>query len=315
MIKANSKYENELGFTRTDIENFMNKYKFKDDINESNELGYFILWKNKYINNEEFAKLMDLEYKEDNFWLVINSFSEILSDSKYETEIKVLDNNDDDDWFNRSDYYENHDIDSYYWHRYTEKTLQEIIDFCINKNIEIENEDGDYELMTTENTYLKPNKRDKLDIYFKYENGEEVELLSLLDEDELEELKEALNRAICDAQDTADRDEIYDQIIKEFEKSIGFFKREYVKKTDYKGVEKEVDKISIKLDNIDWNKVETFLEEEYEEYDFETKKFGDLLNILKEMEFFEFKTPYYNHIYGDITNELLNEYTIEKLNW
>lgn len=312
MIKANSEYENELNFTKSDIENFMNKYNFKNEIKESNELGWIVLWNNKYITNEEFAKLMDVEYNEDNFWLVINSFDDILS-SKYETEIKVLDQ--DDDWWNSSDYYENNDIDSYYWHRYTEDTLKEIIEFCVNQGIEIENEDGDDELMTNENTYLIPDKKGKQNIYFKYENGDEVELSSLLDEDGLDELKTALNNAICEAQDYADRDDVETKIIKEFESSIGFFKREYVKKKDYKGVEKEVEKISIRLDNLDFSNVESFLQDEYDEYDFETSNYGDLLHILKEMEYFEFDTPDYNNVYGDIDNDMLNEITVDKLHW
>lgn len=312
MIKANSEYENDLNFTKADIENFMNKYNFKNEIKESNELGWIVLWDNKYITNEEFAKLMDIEYYDNNYWLIVDSFDSILSD-KYETEIKVLDQ--DDDWWNSSDYYENNDIDSYYWHRYTEDTLKEIIEFCVNQGIEIENGDGDDELMTDENTYLAPDKHDKQNIYFKYENGDEVELSSLLDEDGLDELKNALNNAICEAQDYADRDEVETKIIKEFESSIGFFKREYVKKKDYKGVEKEVEKISIRLDNLDFNNVESFLQDEYNEYDFETSNYGDLLHILKEMEYFEFDTPDYNYIYGSIDNDMLNEITVDKLHW
>lgn len=315
MIKANDDYENELGFNKSDIENFMNKYNFKKEIVECNEIGKIILWNKKYITNEEFANYMDVEYDktEDKFWLVIDSFGDILS-KEYETEIGIL--GQDDDWWHGSDYYENTDIDSYYWHRYTEDTLKDIIEYCIKKGIEIEDEDGEeYELMTNENTYLKPDKNGKQDIYFKYENEDEVELSSLLDNDELSDLKDALNYAICDAQETADRDEIYEKIISEFEDSIGFFKREYVKKKDYNGVEKEVEKIYIRLDNIDFGKVEEFLQDEYNEYDFETENYGNLVSILKEMEFFEFRTPDYQYVSGDIDNDILNEYTTDKLNW
>lgn len=312
MIKANDEYKNELGFNKSDIENFMNKYNFKSEIKECNELGWIILWNKDYITNEEFAKLMDLEYNENNFWLVIDNFDDILSD-KYSTEISVL--GQDDDWWSNRDYYENNDIDSYYWHRYTEETLKEIIEYCDKKGLEIENEDDDYELMTTENTYLKPNKKGKQDIYFKFEDGDEVELSSLLDEDGLEDLKDALNNAICEAQDSADQSEIYDKVIKEFEKSIGYFERKYVNKKNYKGEEQEVEKIYIRLDNVDFDKVKEHLEDDYDEYDFETGNYGDLQSILKEMDYFEFDTPNYSYISGDIDNDLLNEYTRDKLNW
>jgi hypothetical protein len=313
MIKAHDNYENEMNFTKSDIENFMIKYNFKNEIKESNELGWILLWNDKYITNEEFAKLMDIEYLDNNFWLVINKFDDILSD-KYSTEIKVLDH--DDDWWSSGDYYENNDIDSYYWHHYTEETLKEIIDYCVNNDIEIENENTDeYELMTTENTYLKPDKKGKQDIYFKFEDGNEVELSSLLDEYELEELKDVLNRAICEAQEDADRNDVYDQIVKEFEKSIGYFERRNVKTTDYKGIEKDVEKIYIRLDDLDWDDIEVFLKDDYDEYDFETAKYGNLISILKEKDYFEFRTPNYNYISGDIDYDYLNEITRDRLNW
>jgi len=313
MIKANEDYENELNFTKSDIVNFMKKYNFKSEIEECNEIGWIILLRNKYITNEEFAKLMDVEYKEDKFWLVIDSFDNILSD-KYETEIKILNQNDDNEWWDVCNYYEVSDIESYYWSIYTEDTLKNIIKYCIDNGIEIENEDGKDELMTDENTYLKQDKKGINDIYFKYENGEEVNLSSLLDDDEFEELKTILNSSICEAQDDADKSEIYNDIMKEFESSIGVIKRDTIKQINYKGEEHDIDKIYINLDKLKLSDVESFLQDDYEEYDFESKNYGSLIHILKEMEYFEFRTPDYNNVYGSIDNDILNEYTLDRLN-
>lgn len=303
MIKANQDYENELNFTKSDIDNFIKEYNFRDEINKCSEMGLIVLWKNKYITDEEFAKYMDVEFNEDKFWIIIDSFDEILSDKKYSTEIEILSG--DRDW-QGSDYYDNCDIESYYWSDYTEDTLKEIIKFCTDKGIEINEE-----LMTDENTILKNG-----DIYFKFDEAEEdVKLSSLLDEDDLDELKTILNNAICDAQDSADRDEVYNKIISEFESSIGFFKRELATKKDYYGVTKEVEKIHIRLDNLNIDDVEDFLKEDYGEYNFEDEKYGSLLHVLKEMEYFEFRTPDYNYISGSIDKATLNEYTQDKLNW
>jgi hypothetical protein len=310
MIAANNDFENELGFTKNDIDNFIKKYDFFDEDAKFTERGYLVLWNNKYITTEEFAKAMDIEYKDNKFWLIVNSFDDILG-KDYKFEIEVLDN--EYDWEPSDSSYT--DIDNY-WSDYDEDTLKEIIKYCTDKGLEIEGEDGeDEELITDENTYIKNNERGKPDIYFKYESGKEIKFSKLIDEDGLDDLKTELSHAIGDAQDTADQDKYYTKIINAFEEKVGYFERREVKVKDYKGVESNVEKVCIRLDNIDFKEVEQFLIDDYGEYDFEEEKYGSLFYILREMEYFDFRKPYYDHIYGSIDDSILNEYTRDKLNW
>jgi len=308
MLDAYNQYGDDLNFTKKDADIFIKKYNALEDINDCNERGYIVLWNNKYLTNEEFAKHLDLKYEDEKFWLVIDSFDDILTD-KYKTEISYLDRDADDDR-EPSEYYD-HQIDNYYWHTYTEETLKKIIEYCIDQGIEIENDDDNdddddnYELMTAENTYLKTDKNNHLDIYFKYKNGNETKLVKLIDNDEFDDLKTELNIAVGKAQDDADYSEVYDEIKEKFEKGIGTF--------EYKTVG-DSEKIYIKL-NITFKQVEEWFEENYGEYNFDEGGFGSLSYVLKEMEYFDFKKPYYDHINGSIDDDLLNEFTRDRLSF
>lgn len=304
MLDAHDQYGNDLNFTKKDTDNFIKKYNVLDNLEQidCNERGHIVLWKNKYLTNEQLAKHLDLKYEDEKFWLVIDSFDDILSD-KYETEIAYLDIDGDIDREPSS--YADHRIDTYYWSTYTEETLKKIIEYCIDQGIEIENDDDDYELMTTENTYLKTEKNGKQDIYFKYKNGNEIKLVTLIDNDEFDELNHALNIAIDEAQDDADYSDAYDEIKENFEKGIGAF--------EYKTVG-DSQKIYIKL-NITFKQIEEWFEECYGEFNFDEGGFGSLLYVLKEMEYFDFKKPYYDHISGSIDDDLLNEFTRNRLDW
>jgi len=295
MIDAHSDYGDVLNFTKFDIDNIIKKYNIKDI--SCNELGWIILWENKYITDEKFCKHMNVEYINKHFYMIIDSFDDIL-DKEYITEIKAL--NWDDDWWNSGDYYYDSNV-SYHWNNYTEDTLKEIMSFCFRKKLEIEGEE-----MNKSNTIFKNE-----DVYFN-----DQKLVDLIDDDDLDELKDVLNIAINDAQEDADRNNIYDKIKDAFEDKIGPFERKMVKVTDKKtGVIKNVEKIYVRLD-FDMEDVKNFLKEEYNKYDFIEETYGDLIHVLKEMEFFDIKAPNYDYLgNGDIDDAYLNETTRERLNW
>ena len=295
MIVTHNEYGDSLNFTKSDIDRIVKKYKFISKNIKCNELGWVILLENKYITNEIFADKMDVEFIDGYFWTIVNDFSDILSEKKYSTQIKIL-NWDDDCWQYSSSY----DADvSYNWDYYTEETLKEIMEYCFKKGIEI-----DDELMDENNTILKNGK-----VYFN-----DQELVDLIDEDELSELKSSLNGSICDAQDSANQNEYYKDTEKEFIKKIGPFERKTVKGIDYK-TKKEIDveKIYVRLD-FDMDQVKEFLENEYTKYDFTDESYGSLMTILREMDFFYMNEPYYPD-YGDIDKEYLNEITRDRLDW
>jgi hypothetical protein len=283
MITAYEKYENQLDFTKSDINNFFKKYIKSDEDLECNERGYMVLFRNKYITNEQFQKYINIRYHDNTFWLEFDSFNDILP-SEYEYESSILDGT--NDW-HPSDFYEV-DIESY-WDYYTEKTLENMIEFCVKNELEIDNE-----LMTKNNTKIINNE-----IYFN-----DVRLIENIDQ--IEELREILNNAVCEAQDIAYQDEVYDQIKKNFEESIGNFKFVTVKLDN-----KNIEKIHVEINN--WDDIEQFLIDSYGEYDFEDEYYGYLFSILKEMDFFKFRKPNYDYIYGDIDKETLNEYTQDRL--
>ena len=65
--------------------------------------------------------------------------------------------------------------------------------------------------------------------------------------------------------------------------------------------------------DVDISDVKSELKDWHGDYDFETEDYGSLEAILNEMEYFKFDKPYYDHIYGDIDNDYLNELTRDRL--
>lgn len=282
-----------LQFTQTDIDNLIKKYNVLEKI-RCNERGLIILWQKKYITNEQFARYMDMEYDEESFWLVADDFGDILNEREYQTEVDAL--NGELDW--EPSFYSNYtagDI-SYQWKDFNEKTLKAIIKFCIRKELEI-----DGILMTEDNTVFQ-----KGDVYFN-----DTRLIDYLDDDDLDELRTSLSISISESQDSADRGEMYDLISDAFEEQIGPFKHKTIK--DYNGKEKT--KVFIKLSNIDFDEISEWLKDQYNEYDFMDENYGSMYSILREREYFEFKTPNYDYLSGDIDEGTLNEYTQNRLDW
>jgi hypothetical protein len=278
MIVTYEKYGDAIGFNKDDIDNIIKRFNYLKNI-RCNETGYIVLWQNKYIDDDTFANYMDIKFIDDKMCLVVNNFSDVLSKKDYETEIIIL-NGEDDPW--ETEYYDV-DIDNYF-SDYSDDTLQAIIDYCIKNDLEIEDE-----AITTENTKIVEST-----IYFK-----DKELLDYIDEDSLDDLKNKLNWAVVEAQADADRNEAYEKIKVYFEDKVGAY-------------EWKDNKLIIKLD-VDIEDVKYFLNEGYGEYEFEQENYGNLKSILNEMEYFDIDTPDYNYIYGTIDNDILNEYTQNRL--
>ena len=289
MIVSYNYWGDELKFNKSDIDNLIKEHEILKECHW-NERASIILWKEGYIDNERFAKLMDLEYEDKIFWMTFNSFDDMLG-KDYEFESSFLDG--EYDW-NYGNFY---DVDvEQYFDEYTPETLQDIINFCDKHGCEI---DGDEEtiVITKENTKLIDGE-----III---NGN-IKLVDVLNE--LDELKTCLNGSICEAQESADYSEVYTKVKNAFVEKIGEFKHKTVKVKD-----KNVEKIYIKFD--DFSEAEESLKESYGDYEFVEENFGSLFNILKDMEYFKFRKPDYDHIYGDIDKGTLNEYTQNRLGW
>ncbi len=301
MIDTYSQYGDILKFTKPDIDKIIKEYGFFKKL-DCNELGWIILWENGYITDEVFSKEMCVEIEDKKFYTTVDDFDDVLNNSKYETEIKVLSSN-DDSWWEQYSTYDNN-IKAYFWNDYTEETLKEIMKFCFKKGIEVEVDD-EYELMDENNTFLKNGE-----LYFK-----DQELVDLIDDDEFDELKRSLNIAICEAQESADRDEVYTRVNDAFVEEIGPYERKTITKIDKEtNKEKRVEKIRIRLD-FNMKDVKHYLRETYNNYEYVEGTFGDLVYVLKEMDFFDFRTPDYNYINGSIDESYLNEITRDRLSW
>ena len=284
MITSYNEYGNDifLGFNKNDIDNFIKKYNYLDNIH-CNERGYIVLWKNKYIDNKKFEKYMDIEFKDNKLYIVCDGFDDIFSNG-YDTEIGILTG--ELDWMSYDSY--DNDIGMYYWSDYNEDTIKDIYAFCIKKGLDIEDE-----VMTEDNTKIENG-----DILF---NG--VSLKKYIDDENgLSELYLELNNAIISAQESADQNEMYDIIRNKFVNEIGNF-------------EWKDKKLYIEINENIINEAEEFLIDDYGEYDFEKEQYGSLLYILKEMEKFEIRFPDLDNIYATIDEDLLNEYTQENLNF
>lgn len=293
-----------IRFTKNEIDKLI---KDNDVVkNNDNELGNILLWENGYLSSENLAKSLKLEYEDKNFYLIIDDFSDILNEKDYSYEIDILNNEYEYDY--SCDY--KPDID---WSNFTTQTISAIIDYLIEKKVEIDTFDNSI-VITEDNS--KPDGDIKID-------DEWISIEELIDEDGLEELKSILENAICEAQHHADIDKIETQLINSFESNIGVYqrvdrKRKYWDKESGSQKEKDVEVIRIKLD-IDWDDIKTFLKETYEwrgTIDFEEEKYGDYLEIMNEFsDGFEIDTPDYNYVYGTIDNDYLNESIRDRLLW
>jgi len=303
MMVAHEKFGDELNFTKNDIDKLVKKYdiinKGKKENSQSpkwNERASILLWQNGYLSNEIFAESLDIEYEDEHFWIVADSFKDVLP-SRYDVEAEILDGVLE---YNPSDYYDNN-VDWYWKKYYTEETKQSIMEFCFKKEFEI-----DDELMTPENTKLKNGE-----IYFN-----DKKLVDLINVDDLNELYNSLNLAICEAQDTADQNNIYQTIENNFIKKVGPFKWKNVKVNDrVKNKVEENEKLYIRVD-VNWSNIIKELTY-HDEYSFLEEEYGSLFHILKENDYFHFNRIDLDHYTGsgDIDDDILNEYTQNRLDW
>lgn len=290
MFVAFDEYVEELNFNKEDVDNFIKKYNILES-NDLNEMSQIILWRKGYLTNEKFAQLMDLEIDDNEFWIVKDNFQDLLS-KEYETEAQILDG--EAEWY-AGDFY---DVDvEPYFRDYTPETLQDIINHCDRHGYEIDN-DGESLIITKENTKIVDNE-----IVI---NGN-IKLVDVLDE--LNDLKICLNCAICEAQESADQDEAYDKVKRAFLNEVGKFKW---KEMMIGG--KPIHKLLVNV-NISWSDIQNEVSEWYNKYEFTGARCGSLYHILNEMEYFNFRTPDYNYIYGSIDDAILNDYTQNRLSW
>lgn len=275
--------ENDLGFNKDYITKLIKEKNLLEE--DYNERACILLWKNGYLTHEKFAFLMDVEYEDKEFWLVFDDFEDILGECN---ESSILDSDLD---FEPYPYYEC-DI-PYYWKKYTEKTLKNIIDFCVNKGFEI-----DEELITNDNLKYKNN-----DIYFN-----DQKLVELIDEDGLEELKTSLNISIIEAQESADISESFQKVKKAFENEIGRFKWKEMKIKD-----KVIYKLLVVIEDL--TTLEKELANNYGNFEFFDSEYGNLKYAMREFDMLKMKEVYLDNIYGTIDNDVLNEYTQHRLDW
>lgn len=296
MLTAYKEFGDELNFSKKDIDSFFEKYIKKNIIDsnsyECNERGYILLLQNNYISKEQFYKFLksysiDILIEDNNLYLICDDFDDILS-TDYKTEFKILTG--DYDWMNN--FYGGYDPNEY-WYIYNQETLESIINFCIKKGIEI-----DEELITKENTKIENGE-----IYFKDKKLRDF-IFNRNYKENFEDLKYELVSAINDAQDAADYDECYNRIKRKFIEDVGHF--------EYRNNEYGKEKLFIKL-NISLSEIEDQLKEWLGEYEFEDGPYGSIYEILNEMDYFKFQKPDYHYISGSIDNNTLNECTQDKL--
>lgn len=293
ILEGYNEYGEEIGFTKSEIDKLFKKYFKPDKEIKCNERGLILLWDENYISNEIFADNMDAEYEDGKFWLVFGGFYDIIDDFP----ASILDSTYDWDYGSYSDSYSIDDIKTYYWDEYDEKTLQEIINYCVKNEIEL-----DDTIMTNENTIIEDG-----DIYFNDEL-----FTDYLEEDELDDFVFILKAALSDAYNSAEMDAAYKATKEQFIKDIGNYKWKTVK--NQKGETSE--KLYIDVSNVDFNELESNLKDFYGAYEFEDERYGDLYYMLRdELDYFKFRAPDYNYLYVDIDKETLNEYTRDRLQY
>lgn len=304
MIVAFEEFGTEINFTENDIDNIVKKYKLFEGNNSNiniNERSFIILLKKGYITKDQFAKHMDIEFENnskedplyDSFHIIVDSFDDVLSD-KHDIEIKLLDGNFEDS--NYGNFYKV-DVDQY-WGDYTEKTLKIIMNYCIENKLEIEVEDN-MVVMTSENTIFKNDN-----VYFN-----NIPLYKFIDNEEgLEDLRQALNDAICEADTSANISKCYEMSKDKFNDNVG----EFEWKTITVG-NKINEKLYISIDKslID---IEKFLIDTYGKYEFTQEDYGNIPYILSSgMEIYDYYPIDFDNVYSYINDDDLNEYTQNKL--
>jgi len=295
MIVAYEEYGDVIGYTKEELDIFVKKYDLLKQ--DWNELGALVLYEYKYISMEKFAKVMDMEIIDDDFWLVFDDFADILP-SDFDFEAKVLDGRMWEDW-QPSDYYD-YDID---FSNFSEKTLQVIIDYCDKIGCEIGTDDGEI-LLTKNNMTIKNGN-----IYVKEENLEEH-----MDDDGMNDLKRDIQFGIADAYDGAEADAVYNACKSDFVEAYGEYKWVSTKKG-----EKTIEKLYVKMDK-DLSDVRSSLEDDYFYdgkiiYSTEQESFGNMYQVLYEFDFFDMKKPNYDYLDNYPGRDSIDERVRERIQY
>ena len=293
MIVAYEEYGDSISYTKEELDNFIDDYELLKQ--DWNELGSLVLYDYKYISEQKFADVMDLEVEDGDFWMVFDDFEDVLPND-FEFEAKVLDGRIWEDW-NGSGYYD-YDIDL---SDFSEETLKVIVNYCDKNGCEIDTEDGEL-LLTKDNMIIKNGN-----IYVGDENLDEH-----MKDDGMDELKNEIQFGIADAYDGAEVDDVYDVVKSEFEDVYGKYKWKNVKNND-----KEVEKLWIKMDK-DLTEIRSSLDDYYNcngkvDYSTDNEAFGNMFIVLQELEFFEMRKPNYDYLNSYPETKTIDEKVREQI--
>ncbi len=310
MIVKYDDYGDKIGYTKVDLDALIEEYgllkpiDIKYNYNNFNELGAIILHENGYISNEVFAEQMGIEYGDDKFYIVTDSFEDLLSDD-LEYEASWLDGKGWENW--DPSFYSDYDID---FSDFTKGTLEKIIEYCEEQDCFIEDEEEIR--ITKENTKIVEFKSWNDNIKYKVIINDDIDISDHIDDDGMEELKQNIQFGISDAYDSAQQDEVYSEIKSNFEDKIGTWKFKTI--TDKNG--KQEERIHIYF-NAEFSDIKSELKEEYSYYadvhgngsvgyNYTESNYGDLFSILHEYEYLDMDKPNYQYIDGYPDSKLID---------
>lgn len=307
------KLGDKLGFSKDEIDKLIKEHVLDDNGTTScNAFGSMLLEKHGYVTKKDVSDKFNLQYEKENensdkmslYWY-FNSFDEILKEDNYKTEIIYLDSLawEQFDYYSSGSWAELND----FYDDINEENLKDILKYLIKNKCDIFVDDSvdEYILVEKTNSKVEDGKiylKDSKNIWFKISESE------LENSDDCEELVSRLNSTYEACKSDADIIEAEKQVIDSFESEIGHYERKYDEKT-----KKEY--IRLRCDFINWDQLwEFYIDESKHEYgsglyefdDESTYTGDDLESIGHELDWFEFRTPDYNYIYGDIKNTDLN---------
>ena len=273
--------DNDILFTRKDIESYLEEYNILRK--DYNELASIILWEENYITSETFADNLDIVYKDNNFYIYLSSFDDLILSGFDDFEKSVMSHTFDYE----SSSYNDYDID---FSIFTEETLNSILEYCIKYKQEVEIDDIGIPI-TKKNTKIKDNK-------LLINN---INISDLMDD--LGDLEIELKNVIGEANDSAQRDSIYSAIEDEIENKLG-------------PIEYNDDDIHIRLD-VDWTKIkeklfDMFTNQGEVEFEGACEKFE---YVLSEYDIIEFDSPNYDYVHYYAKDKDINEMIQERLLW
>ena len=291
-------------FDKKELKELVGDSKIVGDLGDYAKLK---LWLDGFITDEGISKFFnDLHYENGKLYLLaeeddLNSFFD-----KWML-ICIFGG----DWWNSSDFYVMKTAD-YIWTYLNKENMEKIIKYIVGKEI-------DYDYYRTPKEYhfwdleTKPehfqwSEKDK-EYKFIY-SGYTYEISTILDENKkgnLSELYDILSIALNRAQDSADQDEYYKYSKKSIVKR--FTNWEFIMVGEY-------EYMAFPAHYVNWDPVMNGLEDQYKSYgviDFTEEYYGDIWYMFKEFND-EGKDSFPDYdLYGDIDENLLNEFVSEEI--